>query len=50
MIEGGGGGGGGGEEEEEDMLLVGSPEEKRTLGRSRCRWVDNIKLDLGEIR
>jgi hypothetical protein len=31
------------------MLLVGKPEEKRTLGSSRCRWVDNIKMDLGEI-
>jgi hypothetical protein len=27
-------------------ILVGKPEEKRPLGRSRCRWVDNIKMDL----
>jgi hypothetical protein len=29
---------------------VGKPEGKRPLGRSRCRWVDNIKMDLREIR
>jgi hypothetical protein len=28
-------------------LLVGNPEGKRP--RSRCRWVDNIKLNLREI-
>jgi hypothetical protein len=31
-------------------LLVGKPEEKRPLGRPRRRWVDNIKMDLGEVR
>jgi hypothetical protein len=30
-------------------LLVGKPEAKRTLGRSRRRWVDNIRMDLGEV-
>jgi hypothetical protein len=30
-------------------LLVGKPEGKRPLGRPRCRWVDNIIMDLGEI-
>jgi hypothetical protein len=30
-------------------LLVGKPEGKRLLGRPRCRWVDNIKMDLREI-
>jgi hypothetical protein len=30
-------------------LLVGKPERKRPLGRPRCRWVDNIKMDLLEI-
>jgi hypothetical protein len=25
------------------------PEGKRPLGRPRCRWVDNIKMDLREI-
>jgi hypothetical protein len=28
---------------------VGKPEGKRPLGRPRCRWVDNIKMDLREI-
>jgi hypothetical protein len=28
---------------------VGKLEGKRPLGRPRCRWVDNIKMDLGEI-
>jgi hypothetical protein len=27
-------------------ILVGKPEGKRPLGRSRRRWVDNIKIDL----
>jgi hypothetical protein len=31
------------------MLLVGKPEGKRSLGRPRRMWVDNIKLDLVEI-
>jgi hypothetical protein len=30
-------------------LLEGNPEGKRPLGRSRRRWVDNIKMDLREI-
>jgi hypothetical protein len=30
-------------------ILVGEPEGKRPLGRPTCRWVDNIKMDLGEI-
>jgi hypothetical protein len=25
------------------------PEEKRSLRRPRCRWEDNIKMDLREI-
>jgi hypothetical protein len=29
--------------------LVGKSEGKRTLGRSRRRWEDNIKVDLQEI-
>jgi hypothetical protein len=29
-------------------LLVGKPEGKRPLGRPRRRWVDNIRMDLGE--
>jgi hypothetical protein len=31
------------------MILVGKPEGKRPLGRPRCRWVDNIKMDLREM-
>jgi hypothetical protein len=30
-------------------ILVGKPEGKRPLGRPRCRWVDNIKMDLRDI-
>jgi hypothetical protein len=30
-------------------VLVGRRERKRPLGRSRCRWEDNIKMDLREI-
>jgi hypothetical protein len=30
-------------------VLVGRPEGKRQLGRPRCRWEDNIKMDLREI-
>jgi hypothetical protein len=30
-------------------ILVGRPEGKRPLKRARCRWEDNIKLDLREI-
>jgi hypothetical protein len=30
-------------------LLVGKPEGKRTLGRPRRRWIDNIKMDVLEI-
>jgi hypothetical protein len=28
---------------------VGKPEGKRSLGRPRCSWVDNIEMDLLEI-
>jgi len=30
-------------------VLVGKPEGKRPLGRPRCRWEENIKMDLQEI-
>ena len=30
-------------------VLVGKPEGKRTLGRSKCRWEDDIKMDLEEV-
>jgi hypothetical protein len=32
-----------------DRLLVGKPEGKKPLGRPRRRWVDNIRMDLGEV-
>jgi hypothetical protein len=31
------------------MVLVGKPEGKKPLGKSRCRWKDNIKMDLQEV-
>jgi hypothetical protein len=31
-------------------LLVGKPEGKKSLGRPRHRWVDNIRMDLLDIR
>jgi hypothetical protein len=30
-------------------LLMEMPEGKRSLGRPRRRWEDNIRMDLGEI-
>jgi hypothetical protein len=33
----------------EKMILVRKPEGKRPLGIARCRWEDNIKMDLREI-
>jgi len=30
-------------------VLVGKPEGKRSLGRPRLRWEDNIKMDLQEV-
>jgi hypothetical protein len=30
--------------------LVGKPEGKKLLGRPRCRWEGNIKLDLQEVK
>ena len=29
--------------------VVGKPEGKRPLGRPRCRWMDNIRMDLQEV-
>jgi hypothetical protein len=31
-------------------LLVGKPESMRPLRRPRGWWMDNMKMDLGEIR
>ena len=30
-------------------VLVGKPDRKRSLGRPRCRWEDNNKMDLQEL-
>jgi hypothetical protein len=30
-------------------VLVGKPEEKRPFERPRCRWVDNITMNLQEV-
>jgi hypothetical protein len=38
-----------GEKRNEYRLLAGKPEGKRQLGRPRRRWVDNIRMDLGEV-
>jgi hypothetical protein len=32
-----------------NRILVGKPEGKKTLGRPRHMWMDNIKIDLMEI-
>jgi hypothetical protein len=39
-----------GEKRNAYRILVGKPEGKRPLGRSRRRWVGNIKMDIGETR
>jgi hypothetical protein len=31
-------------------ILVGEPEGKRSLGRPKCRWQDNIKIDYRDRR
>jgi hypothetical protein len=38
-----------GEKRNTYRLLVGKAEGKRPLGRPRRRWVDNIRMDLGEV-
>jgi hypothetical protein len=40
---------GGGERRNAYKLFVEKSEEKRPLGRPRRRWVDNIKMDRGEV-
>ena len=39
-----------GEEMELYRLFLGKPEGRRPLGRPRRRWVDNIRMDLQEVR
>jgi len=38
-----------GEERGAYRVLVGKTEGKRPLGRPRCRWADNIRMDLQEV-
>jgi hypothetical protein len=38
-----------GEKRNAYRLLVGKPEGRRPLGRERCRWLDNIWMDLVEV-
>ena len=38
-----------GEERGVYRVLVGKPEGRRPLGRPRCRWMDNIRMDLQEV-
>jgi len=38
-----------GEKRDVYRVLVGKPEGKRPLGRPRCRWEDNIKMDLQDV-
>ena len=30
-------------------VLLGKPEGRRPMGRLRCRWVDNIRMDLQKV-
>jgi len=38
-----------GEDRGVQRVLLGKPEGKRSLGRPRRRWEDNIKMDLQEV-
>jgi hypothetical protein len=38
------------EKRDASKLLVGNPKGKRTLGKPRRKWVDNIQMDLRKIR
>jgi hypothetical protein len=35
---------------EKYRLFVGKPEGRRPLGRPRRRWLNNIRMDLVEVR
>jgi hypothetical protein len=39
-----------GEKRNAYRILVAEPEGRRPFGRPRRRWVDNIKMDLRDIR
>jgi hypothetical protein len=38
-----------GEKRNAYRLLVRKPEERRSLGRPRRKWMDNIRMDLVEV-
>jgi len=38
-----------GEERAVCKVVVGKPEGRRPLGRPRCRWADNVRMDLQEV-
>jgi hypothetical protein len=38
-----------GEKRNAYKLLVGKPDRKSPLGRPRHRWLDNIRMDFGEL-
>jgi hypothetical protein len=38
-----------GEKRKAYRILVGKPEGKKPVGRPRCKWANNIKMDLREI-
>jgi hypothetical protein len=38
-----------GEKRNAYRLLVGKPEGRRPIRRPRCRWLDNIRMDLVEV-
>jgi hypothetical protein len=38
-----------GERRDVYRVLVGKSEEKRPLGRLKCRWEDNSKMNLQEV-
>jgi hypothetical protein len=31
-------------------ILGGKPEEQRVLAKHRCKWEDNVEMDLKELR
>jgi hypothetical protein len=39
-----------GEMKNEYKIVVEKPEGKKSLGITRCRWEDNIKKELTEVR
>jgi hypothetical protein len=39
-----------GEKRNAYKILVGKPEGKSPLGRPRHRWMDNIKINIREVR